>query len=197
MRRQARVPRIPHIDFEARQRQVNDLIAERQRYAASFVKMPGAEEINSKVGAHAEKLHPVKQAFTPAGKPGSKVSWNPINFSQTWYYHPLRTLNHLLPVNVGMGIGRKSKKRQVDAYKKDFEKKSQAFANMEGAKKMQIALQEYIKRLNNALAELKATSHAAEFERKIDDAEKFFRRETARITTDYASRTGREKIKKL
>ncbi len=192
----------PHIDFEARRREIEAMMEKRRRQIAGLIKMPvrtpeeirqnvafnQAQAVQARTKAFRDKTHPVRSAFG---------SWNPFNVSNAWYFHPLHTLNRLFPIRIAtFGIGRKSRRRQVADYQANAAGRARAFEEARVGERAQATLNAYSQTVNGAFEEFQRTGDNAVFERAVSDAEKWFDAQvsgTAGLMADYGRATGRKR----
>lgn len=183
------------LDIAGRRRHIDSLIAKQTKYVTGLVDMPSREKIDEKVREYAKTVHPIKDAFSP---------WKPWSVDKrsgrliAWYLHPLRTIGRLLPIEIGMGIGRKTRRGQIREYRANLEGRAKAFEDAKVQERATAALDAYKQQLETAFAGLQENKNMADFERLLGDANTEFKRQLwgrEGALVEYTAKTGREKMK--
>ncbi len=126
--------------------------------------------------AFSGETHPIKNVLG-RNKEGKRrrdrwKNWNPFDFVNAWFWHPLRTAGMLLPVkSKPLGLGRDSKGRQVASVRREALKNSGAFASIGGEARAIGIFTQYRERMSNAFEEFQRTGNSIVFERAVKDAE--------------------------
>jgi len=210
--------RKPPLNIEAINRALADNASAKRAYVAGILSgtghgMPAATAQEAKARAEAikkstgqdTKILTVEDALKQRAKEIRPVKnalekWKPWSSNKgqldSFWLHPLETLNKLLPFKLGLGIGRKAKRKQIADTRAELSSKEKAMKAANFEQNIIRALGSYEQNLGNAARTVQKNRDISEFNSRVKQADHEFK--TAiwgpeGIMTKYMVQTGRTK----